>query len=220
LQVRGSDYVATTGTTVTGLTALTASDVVMVESIVAYSVGDTYTQSTLDGKFSPITTTGLVLVSSSTFSAVSSVTVSNCFSSSYDNYKIVLANTASSGNPEIYLRLRVSGTDTSANYKSVRIFSVNGGTPTGGLSPTGTDEFFIGQLASGSPTLSATTLELMNPQKAQATSAFVQFNSIDGANLVSNFISGYQSDTTQFDSASIIASTGTFAGTIKVYGYK
>ena len=54
LQVRGSDYLATTGTTVTGLTALTASDVVMVESIVAYSVGDTYTQTTLDGKFATI----------------------------------------------------------------------------------------------------------------------------------------------------------------------
>jgi len=51
LQVRGSDYVASTGTTVTGLTALTASDVVMIESIIAYSVGDTYTQTTLDGKF-------------------------------------------------------------------------------------------------------------------------------------------------------------------------
>ena len=51
LQVRGSDYVATTGTTVTGLTALTANDVVMVESIVAYSVGDTYTQTAADNKF-------------------------------------------------------------------------------------------------------------------------------------------------------------------------
>jgi hypothetical protein len=51
LQVRGSDYVATTGTTVTGLTALTASDVVMVESIIAYSVGDTYTQTAADAKF-------------------------------------------------------------------------------------------------------------------------------------------------------------------------
>jgi len=50
LQVRGSDYVATTGTTVTGLTALTASDVVMVESIIAYSVGDTYTQSQINSK--------------------------------------------------------------------------------------------------------------------------------------------------------------------------
>ena len=51
LQVRGSDYVATTGTTVTGLIALTASDVVMVESIIAYSVGDTYTQAAADTKF-------------------------------------------------------------------------------------------------------------------------------------------------------------------------
>jgi hypothetical protein len=51
LQVRGSDYVATTGTTVTGLIALTASDVVMVESIIAYSVGDTYTQAAADAKF-------------------------------------------------------------------------------------------------------------------------------------------------------------------------
>lgn len=51
LQVRGSDYTATTGTSVTGMTALTAGDIVMVESVVAYSVGDTYTQSTLDGKF-------------------------------------------------------------------------------------------------------------------------------------------------------------------------
>ena len=58
LQVRGSDYTATDGTSVTGMTALTAGDIVMVESVVAYSVGDTYTQSTLDGKFSPITTTG------------------------------------------------------------------------------------------------------------------------------------------------------------------
>jgi hypothetical protein len=51
LQVRGSDYVATTGTTVTGLIALTANDVVMVESIIAYSVGDTYTQTAADAKF-------------------------------------------------------------------------------------------------------------------------------------------------------------------------
>jgi len=50
LQVRGSDYVATTGTTVTGLIALTANDVVMVESIIAYSVGDTYTQSQINSK--------------------------------------------------------------------------------------------------------------------------------------------------------------------------
>jgi hypothetical protein len=51
LQVRNLDYTATSGSTISGLTALASNDIVMVESIIAYSVGDTYTQTTLDGKF-------------------------------------------------------------------------------------------------------------------------------------------------------------------------
>jgi hypothetical protein len=51
LQVRNLDYTATSGSTISGLTALASNDVVMVESIIAYSVGDTYTQSTSDIKF-------------------------------------------------------------------------------------------------------------------------------------------------------------------------
>lgn len=91
LQVRGSDYTATTGTSITGLTALTAGDIVMVESVMAYSVGDTYTQSVLDGKFSPITTTGLVLLNTTTLSAAASASIDNVFTSAYKNYRISLS---------------------------------------------------------------------------------------------------------------------------------
>ena len=51
LQVRGQDYVATTGTTITGLTALVAGDVV---DIIAHSnmvYGDYYTQAQADAKY-------------------------------------------------------------------------------------------------------------------------------------------------------------------------
>lgn len=51
LQVRGSDYVATTGTTITGLTALVAGDIVTIMSQVAYALADTYTQTVADNKF-------------------------------------------------------------------------------------------------------------------------------------------------------------------------
>jgi hypothetical protein len=51
LQVRGQDYTATTGTTVTGLTALVANDVVEIFSAVARSVADVYTQSQSDARF-------------------------------------------------------------------------------------------------------------------------------------------------------------------------
>jgi hypothetical protein len=54
LQARNLDYTATSGSTISGLTALVANDIVMVESIVAYSVGDTYTQTAADARFAPI----------------------------------------------------------------------------------------------------------------------------------------------------------------------
>ena len=74
LQVRGSDYVATTGTTVTGLTALTASDVVMVESIIAYSVGDTYTQTQVNSLITALPKGLVAQVNSNTAFATSSST--------------------------------------------------------------------------------------------------------------------------------------------------
>jgi len=50
--VRGSDYTATTGTTITGLSpALVASDVLEVFSFIAFTVANTYTQSQSDGLF-------------------------------------------------------------------------------------------------------------------------------------------------------------------------
>jgi hypothetical protein len=51
LQVRGGDYTATTGTTVTGLIALAANDVVEIFSAVARTVADVYTQTQTDSKY-------------------------------------------------------------------------------------------------------------------------------------------------------------------------
>jgi hypothetical protein len=51
LQVRGQDYTATTGTTVTGLTALVAGDTVEIFSAVARTVADVYTQTQSDARF-------------------------------------------------------------------------------------------------------------------------------------------------------------------------
>lgn len=51
LLVRGQDYAATTGTTITGLSALVAGDAVELLSIGTYPVADTYTQSSADAKF-------------------------------------------------------------------------------------------------------------------------------------------------------------------------
>jgi hypothetical protein len=54
LQYRGSDYVATTGNTITGLTALVANDTIEVLSFVTAPIGDAYGQAAADAKFNPI----------------------------------------------------------------------------------------------------------------------------------------------------------------------
>jgi hypothetical protein len=51
LQVRSQDYTATTGTTVIGLTALVANDVVEIFSALARTVADVYTQTQADAKY-------------------------------------------------------------------------------------------------------------------------------------------------------------------------
>ena len=51
LQVRGSDYTATTGSSITGISAMLASDIVTVLAFTAFSVSNTYTQAEADAKF-------------------------------------------------------------------------------------------------------------------------------------------------------------------------
>jgi hypothetical protein len=51
LLYRGSDYTATTGNTIIGLTALVANDTIEVLSFVTAPIGDTYTQAAADAKF-------------------------------------------------------------------------------------------------------------------------------------------------------------------------
>jgi hypothetical protein len=210
LQVRGSDYVATTGTTVTGLTALTASDVVMVESIIAYSVGDTYTQTTLDGKFSPITTTGLVLLSTTTIgTAVSSVVVSNAFSANYNNYLIQINDSVASTDNEI--RLKLGASTTGYNYSS--FFLRYSGTTVNVLG-NNTTSFVCGGGLTGGVNISTT---LINPFLAKYTFMQSTYTFTDG----SSAISGHHSPTTSYTDFTITTTTGTITGgTIKVYGYK
>jgi hypothetical protein len=51
LQVRGSDYTASTGSSITGMAALTVNDIVTVLAFTAFSVANTYTQAEADAKF-------------------------------------------------------------------------------------------------------------------------------------------------------------------------
>jgi hypothetical protein len=56
LQYRNSDYVATTGNTITGLTALVVNDTIEVLSFVTAPIGDAYTQAASDARYANMNT--------------------------------------------------------------------------------------------------------------------------------------------------------------------
>lgn len=155
---------------------------------------------------------GLVLVSSTTIgSAVSSVTVSNAFSSTYDNYKVLISGGVGSAST-IELRLTFGATATNYYYATYSIAFATGTAST----TAGNNTTFIP--AGGANTTSINSaMEIIAPNLAEQTYVYAQSMINDAI----GWQSGYLANTTAYTAFTLTTSTGTLTGgTIKVYGYK
>jgi len=230
--VRGYDYLATTGTTITGLSpALVASDVLEVFSFIAFTVANTYTQAQVDGLLTSYIGLRLITPTSAdngtvgatgavTFSGVSSVSLNGCFSSAYDNYRIVSTITSSSANDTVYLRLRASGTDdTSGNYNRTLVESNSGGVTN--RYDSGATSLDATVTHSASANGGGFSLDLERPFLTQWTIGLL--NSA-GRNSLGGWVGragGFtHSVATSYDGLTIFTGSGTLTGTVRVYGYK
>jgi hypothetical protein len=161
---------------------------------------------------------GLVLITSESFSAVSSVSVDECFTSTYLNYLLVIES-AGSQSQNITYRHRASGSDISlGNYQTVqnRILA-NAATSLGSQQATNSGTNIV--LNDGITQLSA-TINLFRPQ----ASAITLHNALGSSWIASEasrwHSSGIYNATTSIDGFSIIASAGTMSGTVRIYGYR
>lgn len=164
---------------------------------------------------------GLVLLNTTSFSAVSSQSISSVFSSTYSNYRILLELSATSaGTAQINLRLRTGGTDTTTDYKSYLATFFDANWTTGGVvTLTSTTSMIAGyrHVATGD---SFSAIDLSNPFATKNTQQQAFYNST-GTSGVGNagIIPGVLVNTTSYDSFTIFPATGTFTGTVRVYGY-
>jgi hypothetical protein len=157
---------------------------------------------------------GLTLIDEIAVSSSASTTVNDVFSSTYKNYKIMLvgASTGASSS-EVTMRLRVSGTDTTANYAAQEIYSFST-TLAGRSNLFGTDEWYMGDLGT-STTGGVVSFDLTSPNLADRTSYVC--NAANGGSTL-KITGGAQTDTTQFTGFTLnYAQTTT--GSIFVYGY-
>lgn len=72
---------------------------------------------TLDFSGATVRGAGLDLITSNTFSAQTTLSFNNCFTSTYENYRLVVSGTFTTSSLDMWLRFRSGGVDNStANY--------------------------------------------------------------------------------------------------------
>lgn len=152
-----------------------------------------------------------------TFTAASAVNVNGCFTSAYENYLVQFRVPTRSTGGQVQLRLRLSGTDnTASEYDYQRLVASS----TTAASTTASAGNIWDSIAGGNRATQRGQFTFLAP--ALAVPTFVDAN-VSDSDATSNFgrvgYSGWHRASTAFDGFSLISSTGTMTGTLKVYGY-
>ena len=162
---------------------------------------------------------GLIHINTTSFSGVASQSVNNVFSSTYDNYRILVNFSSFTGdNNELTIKFRAAGTDTSTNYLGQRIVA-NATTVIASANHRGTDEISIG-FGDKDENFSATTIDVFSPNLAEITKLQSYSTSSNSSLFYISHQVGIQNTTTQFDGFTLIVSTGNMTGTVSTYGYR
>ena len=185
-----------------------------------FSPGEVLTAAAMDS-------IGLWRVAETTFTASNSITVDNCFSSSYNNYKIMiqwLQNTSSGG---VFLKFKDSVgivSTASYGYRAAGNFRSGASNLFAGFSNidnlTSTGGIFIG--STGAATRGFTSADIFSPNLAQLKNLQGQYmGTSDGTNTFINLqIGGWQDSNTQMVGLNIAPTAGTMTGVVTIYGYR
>ena len=153
---------------------------------------------------------GLVHINTTTFSAVSSVSIDDVFTSDYENYLILIR--ASSAPAMVQLRMRAAGTDASGSNYTYQEDLSNGSTITTSR-VTNAANYPLGT----NNGMEATSLYVFSPQVSVPT--IFHMNSFDSAgHALWRKNIGQHTLSTSYDGFSFISAAAA-TGTIRIYGY-
>ena len=150
-----------------------------------------------------------------TFSGASSVSLNDCFSSTYDNYRIV-CDFSSSTDQEVFFRLRASGSDLTSNVYRVGQLYVGVGIAQAFGSANNTLSTSLVLSNNGSSFSAGFVADVIAPNKAQAKF----FNSQSTGRIAYFNVSQIQQATAYTGFTIFCTSATTISGTIRVYGMK
>lgn len=158
---------------------------------------------------------GLVYIGGTTFTTTTTPFVNGCFSSSYQNYRIMI-NIAGSASSNLRMRIR-SGTSTpeTNTVYSRWGFSVAAGVVTNESSGSQTS-LFLGGYYAGEQT--PYSMDMFNPNEAKQTLILpYSWNSNSGTTAL---MTGRVDNNNVYTGLEITGDSGTITGSLRIYGYR
>lgn len=164
---------------------------------------------------------GLILISTTSFSGVASQAITPVFSANFNVYKVfIYLTTASTADANIYIKLRSGATDASSNYQWAIPYALVGSAVTSFNATGQTTGFTIGRTDSGtSGYVNVSEITFFNPFAAQFTGGVLMLSDRDGTPTQGGGAGGFTHLTAaSYDGFNIISSTGNISGVCTVFG--
>ena len=153
-----------------------------------------------------------------TFTGVTSVSLNGVFTSTYTNYLIITDSIIGSGNADLSIRMRASGTDTTTNYEIMlfdKPFNTNVSAPVSlGTLALGTTNWYMSD-TTNTLGYNFNNFILSSPQKTISTT----FHGTAVSRSGYQSMCGKLSNSTSYDGFTLTASANNVDGIIRVYGY-
>jgi len=157
---------------------------------------------------------GLVYITQATIgSGVSSVTVSNAFSSTYDSYKVIVNGGVGSAAQAINLRLGASAT---GYYSVTPVFPYAGGAVTNNNVNNGVSWTFAGVSTTVDNNM---IFDIIQPFATKVTSVTGSYINPSAGAIAGSFM-GFHDNASSFSAFTLIVTGTMTGGTITVYGYR
>lgn len=155
------------------------------------------------------------------FSASSSIALRNVFSSTYQNYRMLIEIYNTSTDMDLLLRFGNSGSaDTGSTYYHAYWARTVGGVDDSRQGNGQTSNFLAPMETYGGNGFTGVSADIHKPFLAVETQGTAQYTTVNQAGTVT-FGSGgfYKGTNTSWSDLFILTSTGTITGTVSVYGY-
>jgi len=165
-----------------------------------------------NGGTSSISSNGTITVS-----GVNNIYINGCFTSAYDNYKIIYSGNGNQGdatNTGLFARLRASGTDATTSYIFNIIYRYNSTTSSQNSGQSWFQVCNIGDYGS------LVEITFAKPFLSEWTHMIATGQGTGSSSNVAVWSNGVHTSSSPYDGFSLQAGSGTVTGTISVYGYK